>query len=80
VIGLPHERWGEAVTAIVVPRPEAALHEKDILEKVRGSLGPHKRPKAVIFTDVLPKTATAKVQKAELRKRYAAFYATDGGV
>jgi acyl-CoA synthetase (AMP-forming)/AMP-acid ligase II len=80
VIGLPHERWGEAVTAIVVPRPEAALHEKDILEKVSGSLGPHKRPKAVIFTDVLPKTATAKVQKAELRKRYAAFYATDGGV
>lgn len=75
VIGLPHERWGEAVTAIVVPRPGATPAEKDILQRLRKTLAAHKNPKAVIFTDTLPKTATGKVQKSELRKRYADLYA-----
>ncbi|MFO0994142.1 MAG: AMP-binding protein [Hyphomicrobiales bacterium] len=74
VIGLPHERWGEAVTAIAVQKDGEALDERDILLKLRDRLAAHKCPKAIIFTDTLPKTATAKVQKVELRKRFQDYY------
>jgi acyl-CoA synthetase (AMP-forming)/AMP-acid ligase II len=74
VIGLPHDRWGEAVTAIAVKKDGELLDEQDILKKLRDRLAAHKCPKAIIFTDTLPKTATAKVQKVELRKRFQDYY------
>ncbi len=74
VVGLPHERWGEAITAFVVPRPGQTLFEADTLAKLRERLSPFKCPKAIIVVDAFPKTATGKVQKIELRKKYAGYY------
>lgn len=73
-IGLPHEKWGEAVTAIVVPKPGASLDKAGLLQKARARLSAYKCPKAVIILDQMPKTATNKVQKVELRARFADFY------
>lgn len=75
VIGLPHPHWGEAVTAIVVPKAGATIDEADLLARARQRLSPFKCPKAVIFVDRMPKTATNKVQKVELRARFADHYA-----
>jgi acyl-CoA synthetase (AMP-forming)/AMP-acid ligase II len=75
VIGLPHERWGEAVTAVVVLKEGARLQEGELLEQVRQSLSPFKCPKRILFTKALPKTATGKVQKGKLRTEYEDTYA-----
>jgi acyl-CoA synthetase (AMP-forming)/AMP-acid ligase II len=75
VVGLPHERWTEAITAFVVAQPGAAVSPPDLLAAVRAHLDPYKVPKAVIVVDELPKTSTGKVQKNVLRDRYAAHYA-----
>jgi len=75
VIGLPHAHWGEAVTAIVVPKAGAAIDEAELLDKARARLSPFKCPKGVIVVDQMPKTATNKVQKVELRTRFSGHYA-----
>jgi long-chain acyl-CoA synthetase len=74
VIGLPHEHWGEAVTAIVILRPGQTTDEKTLLAKVRNHLSPFKCPKRIIFAETMPKTATGKIQKAKLRKDLADAY------
>jgi len=74
VVGLPHERWGEAITAVVVPKPGAKIDEAELLTRLRHHLSPFKCPKAVILAEALPKTATGKIQKHELRKLYMAHY------
>jgi acyl-CoA synthetase (AMP-forming)/AMP-acid ligase II len=74
VVGLPHDHWGEAVTAVVILKPGQVLDEKTLLTKVRDHLSPFKCPKRVIFTEAMPKTATGKIQKAKLRKDLADFY------
>jgi acyl-CoA synthetase (AMP-forming)/AMP-acid ligase II len=79
VVGLPHERWTEAVTAIVVPAPGAQLDERELLGRVRAHLDPYKVPKAIITVDELPKTSTGKIQKNVLRDRYAGHYEEQAG-
>src|ERR1700733_13560435 len=74
VVGLPHERWAEAITAIVVPAPGAHVDERELLSRVRAHLDPYKVPKAVITAEELPRTSTGKVQKNVLRERYARYY------
>lgn len=78
VIGLPHERWGEAITAVVVPRAGETVKEAETLARLREVLSPFKCPKAVIVVEALPKTATGKVQKHELRRRFGAWYGAGG--
>jgi acyl-CoA synthetase (AMP-forming)/AMP-acid ligase II len=73
-VGLPHDRWGEAITAFVIPRPGTEIDEAETLIKLREQLSPFKCPKAVIVVQDFPKTATGKVQKVELRKRFAEYY------
>jgi fatty-acyl-CoA synthase/long-chain acyl-CoA synthetase len=68
VIGVPDKKWGEAVTAIVVPDGEAT--EADILEFADNKLGDYKRPKQVDFSDELPKTPYGKIDKKALREPY----------
>lgn len=68
VIGLPDERWIEAVTAIVVPRGEVT--EDQLITHVKEALAPFKAPKQVRFVDELPRNASGKILKRELRDRF----------
>jgi acyl-CoA synthetase (AMP-forming)/AMP-acid ligase II len=74
VIGLPHPRWTEAITAVAVAAPGTAIDERQVLTDVRARLASFKVPKALIVTDELPRTSTGKVQKNVLRERYADHY------
>jgi len=68
VIGVPDEKWGEAVTAIIVPNGEAT--KADIHNFADENLGDYKRPKQIEFRDELPKTPYGKVDKKALREPY----------
>jgi malonyl-CoA/methylmalonyl-CoA synthetase len=70
VIGVPHADFGEAVTAVVVPRPGATLTEEAILAALSSRLAKFKTPKRVFMVDLLPRNAMGKVQKATLRETY----------
>jgi acyl-CoA synthetase (AMP-forming)/AMP-acid ligase II len=70
VIGVPDERWGERVHALVVATPGATLDEAAVLEFCRGRLAGYKIPKSVEFVAELPRNATGKVLKTELRAQY----------
>ncbi|MFN2576975.1 MAG: long-chain-fatty-acid--CoA ligase [Pyrinomonadaceae bacterium] len=67
IVGLPHERWGEAPHAFVVLKNGAAATEDEICEFARANLAHFKAPHTVSFIDQLPKTATGKIQKYVLR-------------
>jgi fatty-acyl-CoA synthase len=68
VIGLPHERWIEAISAVVVTREPVA--EEDLLAHARERLAAFKLPKSVHFVDELPKNPSGKLLKRELRERF----------
>jgi fatty-acyl-CoA synthase len=69
VIGLPDERWIEAVTAVVVARAEVT--EAELLTHARENLAHFKAPKQVLFVAELPRNASGKILKRELRDRFA---------
>ncbi|AKJ14991.1 acyl-CoA synthetase [Streptomyces incarnatus] len=69
VIGLPDERWIEAVTAVVVRRGEVT--EEQLIAHVKEKLAPFKAPKRVLFVDELPRNASGKILKRELRDRFS---------
>ncbi|HEV7212507.1 MAG TPA: AMP-binding protein [Blastococcus sp.] len=75
VIGLPHDRWGEAVTAVVVRSPGATVTEQELVDWARGRLAGFETPKAVVFADALPETVGGKVLKYKLRRAMASLYA-----
>ncbi|MBT9486311.1 MAG: acyl-CoA synthetase [Rubrivivax sp.] len=74
VVGLPHPRWLEAVVAIVVPKPGAALDETAVLAHCQAQLAGFKAPKRVVFVDALPKNPSGKLLKRELRQSFAALF------
>ena len=74
VVGLPHDHWGEAITAVVVPRPGTTLDGEQLAAEVKRLIDPYKVPKAVIVTDALPRTSTGKVQKNVLRDNLSGHY------
>jgi acyl-CoA synthetase (AMP-forming)/AMP-acid ligase II len=67
VVGMPHEKWGEAPHAFVVLRPEASATEAELIQFLRDRLAHFKAPHRVTFLEQLPKTATGKIQKYVLR-------------
>jgi fatty-acyl-CoA synthase len=71
IVGLPHERWGEAPQAFVVLKAGASATEAELREFARAHLAHFKAPQGVTFLKELPKTATGKVQKYVLRGRPA---------
>ncbi len=75
VIGVPHEDFGEAVVAIVVPEDGAEVTEKEVLLGVDGKLARFKQPKQVIVLDALPRNTMGKVQKNVLRDRFGDLFA-----
>jgi acyl-CoA synthetase (AMP-forming)/AMP-acid ligase II len=70
VIGVPHDKWGETVVALVVVKGEATTTETEIIEHCRERLAHYKCPTSVEFRDELARTATGKLQKFKLRAPY----------
>ncbi|HET8995613.1 MAG TPA: long-chain-fatty-acid--CoA ligase [Acetobacteraceae bacterium] len=70
VIGVPDERWGEAVKAIIVPKPGAPRDAGSIIAWARRRIGGFKVPKSVDFAEALPRNATGKVLRRMLRDQY----------
>ncbi|TWH22787.1 fatty-acyl-CoA synthase [Prauserella rugosa] len=73
VVGLPDEKWIEAITAVVVPKDGAggAPAEADLTQWVKERLAPFKVPKTVRFVEDLPRNASGKILKRELRDRFS---------
>jgi acyl-CoA synthetase (AMP-forming)/AMP-acid ligase II len=70
VIGVPDEKWGEAVTAIVLLRPGRTLAPEEIIEFAKARLGSVKAPKNVEIWPDLPRSPVGKVLKTEIRKKF----------
>jgi acyl-CoA synthetase (AMP-forming)/AMP-acid ligase II len=70
VIGVPDERWGEAVKAIVVKKPGADIGAGELITWARERIAGYKLPKSVDFIEALPRNPTGKILKRELRKPY----------
>jgi acyl-CoA synthetase (AMP-forming)/AMP-acid ligase II len=70
VIGIPDEKWGELVTALVVPAPGQQVSEQEIIAHCRSRIAGYKTPKRVEFRDAIPRTATGKIQKFKLREEF----------
>ncbi len=73
VIGIPHEKWGEAVHAVVILKEGQQATEEEIIEWCRGKIAGYKRPKSVSFIkdEEMPRTATGKILHRVLRERYS---------
>ena len=67
VVGVKHEKWGEAPQGFVVLKPGASATERELIDFVRERLAHFKAPHAITFVGELPKTATGKIQKYVLR-------------
>jgi malonyl-CoA/methylmalonyl-CoA synthetase len=74
VIGLPHDDFGEGVTAVVVVEDAATASEASILAHLQTRLAKFKLPKRILFVDDLPRNAMGKVQKALMRQTYHGIY------
>ncbi|MEW6263047.1 MAG: long-chain-fatty-acid--CoA ligase [Thermodesulfobacteriota bacterium] len=70
VIGVPDDKWGEAVKAIVVLKPEGAATENELIVLCKERLAPYKAPKSVDFVAELPKTGSGKIYKKGLKDPY----------
>jgi len=71
VIPVADQKWGEVPKAVVVAKPGSKLGEVELIEFCRARLAHYKCPQSIEFCDSLPKTATGKVLKRELRDKYA---------
>ncbi|MGG0658228.1 long-chain-fatty-acid--CoA ligase [Rummeliibacillus pycnus] len=70
IIGTPDPKWGEVVTAIIVTKRDEDLTEKEIIEFAKENIAGYKCPKKVIFEDKLPRNASGKLLKYQLRQKY----------
>jgi fatty-acyl-CoA synthase len=70
VIGVPDEKWGETIKALVVKAEGSPLTEQELIDYVKGKVARFKAPTSVEFRDVLARTATGKLQKFKLRAPY----------
>jgi acyl-CoA synthetase (AMP-forming)/AMP-acid ligase II len=70
VIGVPDEKWGESVKAVVAPAPGETIDEGKLVEYCRARLAHYKCPRTVDVVEALPRNATGKILKRSLRKKY----------
>jgi acyl-CoA synthetase (AMP-forming)/AMP-acid ligase II len=78
VVGAPHPRWGEAVSAYIVREAGARLDEKDIVDGCLAQLASYKKPLHIEFVDALPRTTTGKIDKLTLGRTAQTRAARDG--
>jgi fatty-acyl-CoA synthase len=74
VIALPHEKWVEAVTAVVVLREDASVTEAELVEFAKAELAAFKLPKAVVFVEELPRNTAGKILKRQLRDEHVGLF------
>ena len=67
VCGVPHPRWGEAVTALVEPKPGADLTPEEIIKFCEGKLAGYKKPKYVVFVEQIPRSPTGKLERRNFK-------------
>ena len=70
LIGVPDDKWGEAVTALIVIRPGQDVSPEELILLVRERKGPIAAPKSVEFIDAIPLTPVGKADKRALRARF----------
>jgi len=70
VIGIPDEKWGEAVKAVVIKSPSAELSENDVINYCSKDLAGYKKPKSVDFVDEFPRSPVGKILKKDIRATY----------
>ena len=70
VIGVPHEKWGEAVTAVVELKPGASVVESELIALCKDQLGSIKTPKNIEIWNSLPRSLVGKVLKKDIREHY----------
>jgi len=70
VIGVPDQKWGEAVKGIVVLKPSQRVTEQEIIQFCKEKIAHYKAPKSIDFIDALPRTGSGKIQKKGLRDMY----------
>jgi acyl-CoA synthetase (AMP-forming)/AMP-acid ligase II len=70
VVGVPDEKWGEAVKAVVQLKPGQTLEEAELIAICKAQLGSTKAPKSVEFWDSLPRSAVGKLLKKDVRAKF----------
>jgi acyl-CoA synthetase (AMP-forming)/AMP-acid ligase II len=70
VVGVPDEKWGEMVKAVVTLKTGQNVTEEELIEFCKKSLGSVKSPKSIEFWDALPRTAAGKISRKDIRKKY----------
>ena len=70
VIGVPHEKWGETIKALVVLVEGSDVTAADLIAHCKAKLATYKAPTSVEFRDAIPRTATGKIQKYKLRQQF----------
>ena len=70
VIGIPDEKWGESVRAVVHLKPGQVMSEAEVIEWCKQHIASYKKPRSVVFTGEIPKNASGKILKDEVRARY----------
>ena len=69
VVGVPDEKWGESVKAVITLKEGKAATEAEIIDFCKERLASYKKPKSVEFWDSLPKTSSGKIMKSVIRDR-----------
>ena len=70
VIGIPDEKWGEAVKAVVILKPDAQVTEGEIIEFCKNKLASYKKPRSIDFVAEFPRLDSGKLAKQKLRDKY----------
>ena len=70
VIGVPSDKWGETIKALVVLADGSSADEEELIAHCKRRLAGYKAPTSIDFREAIPRTATGKVQKFKLRQQY----------